>query len=802
MLNIENELLDNLKIEAILPIDNESVEVLNLLQKYNLVQDITLLNTIESQYDTLTKYLILLYLNDKEISSDIKSFILNSNSYKVHLLDVIQSRMKKIVNESSSQFFKEIYIILNLLSNTNKYKLLTDDNKFSIPHIQTLLKDYEDNICESYIKEDFPLYQIWFKYYLTLLEVLDIICIINSLDIQRRKNVSKLLELITSTIANTKNKIKLPDSDIKDLNAILGKQLLYFTNITYIPIDNNNKDTVIQKYAFMAKKVFDGFKLLNQEEKYYLTFLDNFTSLILTLIYKLKTKLHIKDINFEDSKDLSEIYHIYSKNVKEEQKVEAKTLNDFQSKLLSNYKYLYTHTVENINLDNKTLIEAFIQKKIISSLDMVLVYNIVLYSEELNKQILDDLLEKLLNTQKFDNDYYEFYKLKIIDRILQKYISLRISTESNTYIKDIIKYIEKNNTVSHLMSMYSKIYLSLSLYFSYEKTISSQEQSKNYYFIYKRLDSNNFLESEFSTISKQILYNTATNYIKHFDFRTVKQFTNSESIELGKDIIKKFIKRKDLEIKEESNKYVQNLIQKILTMNEPNENWLNKNIEKLISEKIFLGIASAKVKNIQVNSMSLEVGYEIESIHIYEDYYLVLSYSSYYKVLFEKILEKNREFLELNIKNIFISYLNSIPSYSDVITNLPNMNKLKNILKELDNKEIVFFEVYLDSIVKFSESYNVKISNDFFKTVANKINEEMNSYRLFGPKLGIIYDENKDYKELVSFLQNLKVQYQDEEFEIKTTIAVSFGTASNILDKSFYALSSAKIANDKLYVYR
>ncbi len=81
------------------------------------------------------------------------------------------------------------------------------------------------------------------------------------------------------------------------------------------------------------------------------------------------------------------------------------------------------------------------------------------------------------------------------------------------------------------------------------------------------------------------------------------------------------------------------------------------------------------------------------------------------------------------------------------------------------------------------------------------INEETDAYRLFGPKLGIILDDGKDYKEVVNFLQELKVQYENQEFDIKTTIAVSIGEANKILEKSFYALSSAKISNDKLYIF-
>lgn len=97
-------------------------------------------------------------------------------------------------------------------------------------------------------------FELSFKYYLVILEVLNKVCVINSLDIQRRKNIQKILELITNTIRNTKSKISLEEKDINSVNWILGKLFLNFTNISYISIDSITKYRVIQKYVFMAKK--------------------------------------------------------------------------------------------------------------------------------------------------------------------------------------------------------------------------------------------------------------------------------------------------------------------------------------------------------------------------------------------------------------------------------------------------------------------------------------------------------------------------------------------------------------------
>ncbi|PLY06020.1 MAG: hypothetical protein C0625_10895 [Arcobacter sp.] len=800
MLNINNELLENLDADKLLPIDNDTFEISALLEAYELQNDSSILNTIESQYNTITKFIVGLYLENQNLPNDLKNLIQNSYNYKLFLINDIKRRMKEIVLVNSTHLFKEIYIILNLLSNGNKYDILTDQNMFSIEAIKFLLNDYEDNVCEQFIKNDIQTFELTFKYYLAVLEVLNEICVINALDIQRRKNINGILELITNTIANTKAKIKLVEKDVLALNSILGKLLLYFTNMSYISIDIINKDVVIQKYAFMLNKMYDGFNILENDEKYYASFLDRVTSLILTLIYKLKTKLHIDNIEFSDSKDLNEVYNLYNKSVNSIHAIDCSNMKDFREKLLENYKYLYS---DSNNTDFTTYsdpIDFFIQLDVVSNVDIIIIHNIVLYSDYIEKSKLDLLIRSLLSKNKFDNDYYEFYKLKIIDRIIQRYISLKISTKDNTLIEEIIRYIEKNNLVSHLMSMYSKIYLSLSLYYSYEKALSSQKKSKNFYFIYQRLDNNNFLEKEFNTISKQILHNYSSAFFKSFNFKTEKNFLNIESLQIGKDLIDKYIRKRELEIEIDSFLNIENLRKNILEMSEPNDTWLNAEIEKLISNKIFFGLVKAKIENIDDFNI-IEVGYDKYTFDIQDDYSLSLYYSSYYKTTFEKLIEKNKNFLELNIRNIFKSYINTIPSFTDITTKLPNINKLKNELKKLDKKKITFFEVYLNTLVKVSESYNINTSNEFFKEIAIKINEETDAYRLFGPKIGIILDENRDYREIVSFLQSLKIQFDNEELKLNVTIAVSIGEANKILDKSFYALSSAKISNDRVYIF-
>lgn len=286
-------------------INNDSFEAIDLIKKHELSENVSILNTIESQYTSITNFISSLYLEKYDLPDDLKSFITQSYNYKIYLINNIEERMNDITSKSSVHIFKEIYILLNLLSNGKRYELLNEYNNFNTEALQKLLSDYENDVCGIFLKNDNSNFELSFKFYTILLELLNEVCLINAVDIQRRKNINNILELITNTISNVKSRITLDEKYISILNGILGKQLLHFTDLAYILIDKNNQNIVIQKYIFMLQKIYDGYNLLEQNDNDYDAFLNKANTLILTLIYKLKTKLRFDNINLEENKRVS-----------------------------------------------------------------------------------------------------------------------------------------------------------------------------------------------------------------------------------------------------------------------------------------------------------------------------------------------------------------------------------------------------------------------------------------------------------------------------------------------------------------
>lgn len=802
MLNTNNELFENIDLSNLPSLDTNSIEIINILKNYNLENDEKLLNTIENKYHAVTNLITSFYLSKEEVPTDIKKLIKNDYNYRVYLLKFLKQKMGILIEESSAFLFKEVLIILDLLSNGERYYILTNDNMISIENLKILLDDYEKEICEVFLKKDGDLFYLNFQFYLALIDLLNEICIIMSLDIQRKKIIPSILNLITKSVSNLKNKINMDNEYIKQLELLLGRQLIYFTNNIYITIEKKDKEAIVQKYLFMLNRIIHGFELLNKDKKYYALYLDRITTLILTLLYKLQDKLHIKDGLIKNSKYLKEVYSIYNNNVSEEHKVDCENIDQFRNFLLQNFIFIYKNKIEKVGVKNSTeLLDYLITLDKVSTSHFKIINNLILYSKKIGENRLNKIIKFILDKEKVNNNYFEFYKLKIIDRIIQKYISLKIEASKNIYLIEIIKYIQKNDFLSDLISIHSKIYLSLSLYYSYENILESQEKSKKFYFIYERLNSNN-LENEFVSIRNQIFSNLIKNYFSN-KVKTKIEYTDDEMVILGKDLIENYIKYENVKIDNQINFLSNKLIEEILQMKRPNDSWLFKELEELITNKIFFKLAKGKItKSINTKYEIKEVGYEFEILNLHKEYNLRLYYPTYNKKAFNFIYKNNIKLIKTISTNIFKSYLNSIPSYTDTTTKLPNIKKLSSKLEEYKDDKIIFFEIYLDTLVEFSESNNIDISNKLFRLIAKTIDEKVDTYRLFGPKLGFIIDKNKDYKEFIDYLQTLVITFNQQEIKLKSTIGVSLGEANKILEKSFFALSSAKVSKNRVFIYQ
>ncbi len=380
---------------------------------------------------------------------------------------------------------------------------------------------------------------------------------------------------------------------------------------------------------------------------------------------------------------------------------------------------------------------------------MGILHSLILYSTNIEDEKLVKILEILISLNKFKNDYHEFYKLTICDVIINKFTYFKRDIITEDIRKNIIKYIETNKIASHLMSIYSKIYLSLSSYYSNIIDDSSIELSKLYYYNFIAINGSDVLENEYSVLNKDILYNHGKRSIDELNLNDI-DISNAKYVEIGTKLLNKYFKQQDINLKYNINQKLSNIVTEIFTDEGLNDDLLNSHIEAFISRDIFHGLTFVSIDGLCEHKCHLiDLGYERIEIPLMTGYKLKMAYSNVYKEIFETIYEKNKEYIKQNIINLIISYIKSIPIYKDDVTLLANREKLQTDLLSNEEDEFIFIELYINSLYNLNKKYSYAKTNILFKEFANEINTLVPTYRLTGPKLGFIVDKNKDYKLII-----------------------------------------------------
>lgn len=806
MLDLE---LDN--IADYLDMEDEDVAVNHLIEKYNLSQATgSFLYGAKDEYYTLIDFIISLYLEKEEIPADIIETIKNNLDFKTFLLQEVKQKMNRIMYDNSTILFKEIVSIINLLSFGKDYNIFTTYNFYDVENISQLFRYYEDYLStlESTESENF---ELTFTMYVTLIETFNELCVLNQTDVQRKKTIGAIIAVLTETINMIKYKITLDDEKINILNNILGKLLFYYSHVPFVNTDNKDLKYIIDEYHFLFERQTDGYQLskntnfgntnINRDD-YYLTYLGSATTLLLTLIYKIELKFTLND-DFYDLQKFSQIIESYQDQCKHVPMEEFNQVSDFKKHLLNNYTYIYNknninHTVINFH----HILDELILEKEMSSESMNMIRDIILYSNDIQKNKLEEILSILIDMPKIRNDYFEFFKLSIIDIIIIKFTNKQDNGLKVQYLDSIYNYIEKNRVASHLMGMYSKINLSLALYHSYYLNIEAQELSKDFYFGYVHINGNEPLENEYKLINEKILNNYGKMSIANLDIEELN-LEKKKYIEIGKKVAANYFKYKEITLKYEINQNLSDIITHIFNQDGLDNDTLNNEIESFISQKIFYGLVFSSVDGLCERNCRLDdIGYEKVFIDLIDGYKLKFAYSTVYKHTFEQIYSNNKEYIQQNIKNLIISYIKSIPLYIDPITNLDNLNKLEKVLLQKEDKELVFIEIYIDSLVQLNKTESFNKSNTYFKTVANEINKLATTYRTHGPRLGIILKDDSNYKDLIERIRDLKVTHNGVQSRVMSTIAVSWGNPSNIIEKSHHALLLATNNLDKYHEFK
>ena len=597
----------------------------------------------ENQIDQITR----MYFSKENLNNELIKKLCNDQTFKIVLLKNIKKRMKNIISDSSTLQFKELVSIVNLLSFGKDYGIFSKYNEFSSKGISDIFRFYEKRLLEEFQNKDEE-FELTFEFYITLLDSFNELCIINSSDIKRKKNIKKIIELMTESINLIKFSILLKEEKIEKLSSFQGRLLLLFSNINYISTKDKNRSEIIYTYKFIFNQLIDGYYLIagddNFDSPHFPTLLSNVTNLLLLMIKKLQ---QYSDDYFND---LIEIIEVYNKYCQKENK-EYTSVLEFKKDLLQNLVYLYD---PNLKMSYTDLLEIILNKPILLHSDIIILHELILFLNAINKNQALILLDKLLRVKRVKNDYYEDYKLKVIDLILNSLIKKRELNDIEKYIYQITSYLNSENTASHLISSFSKIHLTIALYYSFlgpKYLVNSQRE----YFISEKICVYTLIKDEYMEIYEELLINNASTYLNKNSLKN--KFSKEEMIVYGQSLMSDFFKNEEILIRYEVNENISNIIENILINDEYNKHSLEEKITMMISSEIFFGLCQCKIMKKTSSSSSLnEVGYEELEQDLLNDYVLVYHYSYSYNDTFWAIYEKNESYIKSNIVHLLLSY--------------------------------------------------------------------------------------------------------------------------------------------------
>ncbi|WP_320033360.1 hypothetical protein [Halarcobacter sp.] len=796
----ENEFL------GLLDTSSEDLNIINLIENYKIKTDDSFLYSATDDYKALIAYISDLYFEQKSIPFDIIEEIINNKNLKSVIILVIEEKMNNILFDSTTIVFKEIVTIIDLLSMGNNFNIFENYNTYNLDNLSSLFRTYEDRLKELEEKGDELDFDITFKQYSMLIETINQVCSINSMDVIRKKTIKPLIEVISETINLIKFNIKLSEEKINILNNILGKLLFYYSHIPFINASNKDTKYLIDEFHFNFAKTCDGYELSKNanfanegtKNEHYKIFLNSSTTLICNLLYKLERN-YPKEL-YNDLSYFEDIITLYKEEINHTPFIDFKTLDEFNSILLSNYMFIYDEHRK--DLSYKTVIEDFLEDKIEDYSNTFILHAIVLFSNDIDDEMLIKLLKKLISTEKYRNDYHEFLKLTICDVIIKKFVDSNKLILDDILINQIIDYVKKNKIASHLMSIYSKIYLTLSAYYSLCNDFISIEKSKLFYFYYVKINGYDLLENEFEKLNRNILLNHGNRYFEDLKFDNIS-INKEKALDIGKKTLEKFIIQEEITLKYNINQKLSNIITQIFTDDGLNDDLLNSHIENFISNDIFHGLTFVAVEGLcQKKCKLIDLGYERIDIPLFDKFTLKIAYSKVYKHIFEKIFEDNISYIKQNIINLIVCYLKSIPIYNDVITTLYNIEKLKIDLLKRDDKEFIFIEIHINDLINLNKKYGYEKTNIYFKEYALKLNDIHQIYRLNGPSLALVLEQNDDYKSIIEKIRNIDFLTKDETIKPKLTIGVSWGDRTNIVEKSTLSMNLAQENHNKYYEFK
>ena len=614
-----------------------------ILEKYNILEnDNQLISSIEKNILYTVNYIETLSIRKEKIPDDLKNLFLNNYAFKENINLYIEKRLFNITKKDSIYFFKDINIMLHILSIGTNEKILESYNSYNFDSLSNLFRFFESRLKGLFFSDE-KLFSLTFDSYIVLLRTITQLCSFNSIDIVAKKNIRFFIELMTETINISKFTIPLDEEKLNKLNNIQGKYLYYFSYLDEIKVEIENLENTFKNYLLSLERNEDGYilskdnnfgsELENLDAQEFLIYKKNSSILILELIKGLKSS--IDESLYFNNEYFQKILRFYYKKFSlyfSNDKI-AQNLKDFKIDLLNSLLVQYQLNQKNLKrLDYHLMIDDFIfSQQNTNNTNLEIIYKLLYFADDIVLYKYYHIVQILTEHKPIKNDYHEFFKLEIFDLTIIKSMNSKYTIELEEVLNKIYDYIHNYKIASHLLSVYSKIYLSLCLYYSTNQ--NNLAKAKIFYSTFIQINGIKTLENEYNDLNLKILNNIKDS---------------------SENILDEFLKHKNQELKNE----LLSIKNKLHTFESNDE--IKICLTNFISNNIFHGLCETSIIGINENLTILETGFEEYQIKL-SKYILRFIFTSVYKNNFFTTLENNKFLFENGILDIIneIKYKNT-----------------------------------------------------------------------------------------------------------------------------------------------
>ncbi|PUE65864.1 hypothetical protein [Arcobacter caeni] len=624
-----------------------------ILEKYNILEnDNQLISSIEKNILYTINYIETLFIKKEKIPEDLEDLFLKNLTFKENINFYIEKKIFNIRKKDSIYFFKDINIILHILSIGTNQKILESYNNYDFDALSNIFRFYETKLQELFSKDE-KLFSLTFDSYILLLKTITLICSFNAIDFIEKKSIQFFIDLMTESINIIKFTILLDKNKLNKLNNIQGKYLYYFS-YDDIKIDINNLKTTFKKYLLVLERYEDGY-ILSKDSNFgnenidsfeFLIFKKNCSVLILTLIKDLKSNLD-ENLYF-DSEYFQKILRFYYKNFSLylPSEVIATNLEEFQNNLLNSLLTTYeVHKDFMKKLDYNSVINDFIfSQDNLTSTNIEIIFQLLYFDENIPIYKYYHIAQILTQYNPIKNDYHEYFKLAIFDLCINKSIKYKYNSEIEDVLTKIHAYVNDYKIASHLLCIYSKIYLSISLFYSTNQI--DLEKAKKLYATFIQINGLEILLNEYNELNSKILNN----------------------IQLSTDLIlDEFLKTKHKSLENEFS-IIKNKIKQTTLIDE-----IKSSLESFISNNIFHGLCQTEIFETTQELTTLETGFEDHQL-ILSRYTIRFIFTTIYKASFLLVLEENEVFIRENIYKVLDNFKEKDTKYNLLINEDDEIN--------------------------------------------------------------------------------------------------------------------------------